>query len=240
MIIMETSYECIDRRIRICRQSYRDKINISIQDPNLGRIVHDSNIFDYVFICVPTNLYNKKLSTSIVEKSYNQFKGIQVIRSTLPPESVSLFPEATLWPEFLREVTWDIDATQPQLTDVVGCNTNTSSFARYLGQFREVNVVTQIEAAMFKMARNAFLSTKVTFANALKIKCDLLKIDYDNIKPLLQYSLDATTHWDVPGPDGKLGFGGKCLPKDTTSYSSIDNDMLSTIVLMANKYYREE
>ena len=28
-------------------------------------------------------------------------------------------------------------------------------------------------------------------------------------------------HWQVPGPDGKLGFGGKCLPKDTTHYMNL-------------------
>jgi UDPglucose 6-dehydrogenase len=24
----------------------------------------------------------------------------------------------------------------------------------------------------------------------------------------------GTTHWMVPGPDGKFGFGGTCFPKD--------------------------
>ena len=25
------------------------------------------------------------------------------------------------------------------------------------------------------------------------------------------------SHWAVPGPDGKYGFGGSCFPKDTLS-----------------------
>jgi len=29
------------------------------------------------------------------------------------------------------------------------------------------------------------------------------------------------THWQVPGPDGKVGFGGKCLPKDLTHMSTL-------------------
>ena len=236
----------VGKATEITLKTLNPGMQIAIHDPQLGLTVTE-NTFDWVFICVPTNLTKgNKLSTKIVDDVYKQFDGEQIIRSTLPPEQVDKYPDATLWPEFLREVTFDIDATQPQVTDVIGIDDAyenyfaPGSFTDWLKYQRAVNIVTKKEAALFKMSRNAFLATKVAFANQLYIKCTELDIDYDEVKKLLQHSLDATTHWDVPGPDGKYGFGGKCLPKDTTHYRSLNGDVLSSIVLMLNKYHREK
>ena len=39
---------------------------------------------------------------------------------------------------------------------------------------------------------------------------------FDEFKEVLKVdSRLGHTHFDVPGPDGKFGFGGKCFPKDT-------------------------
>tara|TARA_R110002050_G_scaffold168478_6_gene299837 strand:- start:4671 stop:5393 length:723 start_codon:yes stop_codon:yes gene_type:complete len=214
---------------------------VTIHDPQAGFSAQVKWDFDCVFICVPTNLRDGKLETDIVDEVYNKFKGHQIIRSTLPPESVCLYPEATIWPEFLREVTFNIDATQPQVRDVVGIKEiEGNMFYDLIRKHRAVDAVTPKEAAMFKMSRNAFLATKVTFANELRKKCLLLDIDYDAVKSLLQPSLDPATHWDVPGPDGKFGFGGKCLPKDTTHYATLSQDVLSSIILMLNTSHRED
>lgn len=41
-------------------------------------------------------------------------------------------------------------------------------------------------------------------------------IDYDQLKAVLKIDQRlGHTHFDVPGPDGAFGFGGKCFPKDT-------------------------
>lgn len=237
-------YGFVGKATEITLNDLDSEINITIHDPQLGHVAFANHKFDWVFICVPTNLTKgNKLSTKIVDDVFNQFGGQQIIRSTLPPEEADKYTDAILWPEFLREVTFDIDATQPQVTDVIGSDADTPlelSFVDWLDIRRSVNIVTKKEAALFKMSRNAFLATKVAFANQLYIKCIELDVDYDEVKKLLQHSLDATTHWDVPGPDGKYGFGGKCLPKDTTHYRSLDGDMLSSIVLMLNKYHREK
>ena len=59
------------------------------------------------------------------------------------------------------------------------------------------------------------LATKVSFSNEIKQICDKLDIDYDKVVEYAIYDDRlGKTHWSVPGPDGKLGFGGSCFPKD--------------------------
>ena len=68
---------------------------------------------------------------------------------------------------------------------------------------------------MVKYVTNAFLATKVSFANEIHQICEGLDIDYDKV---IEYAtLDkrlGKSHWQVPGPDGDFGYGGHCLPKD--------------------------
>ena len=81
---------------------------------------------------------------------------------------------------------------------------------------------TKHEAALMKMSRNAMLAAKVAQSNMLYGLSEEYKADYDLIKRfLIEDCTLGVTHFDVPGPDGFMGFGGKCLPKDTTHYSSL-------------------
>ena len=77
-------------------------------------------------------------------------------------------------------------------------------------------------AEMVKYFTNTFLATKVSFANEMKMICDELRIDYDKV---VEYSICdkrlGKSHWAVPGPDGKLGFGGSCFPKDLNAMISL-------------------
>ncbi len=42
------------------------------------------------------------------------------------------------------------------------------------------------------------------------------------------------THWSVPGPDGELGYGGHCLPKDINALISVAHELgIRTEVLEA-------
>ena len=81
-------------------------------------------------------------------------------------------------------------------------------------------------AELVKYVTNAFLSTKVSFANEMYQICDELKIDYDKV---VEYSIYderlGKSHWAVPGPDGKLGFGGSCFPKDIQAIINFADDL---------------
>jgi len=48
------------------------------------------------------------------------------------------------------------------------------------------------------------------------------------------------SHTQVPGPDGKYGYGGHCLPKDMAALRSLSNDTpLLDAVTDANEEYRD-
>ena len=76
--------------------------------------------------------------------------------------------------------------------------------------------MTSLESAMkIKLAMNSFGALKITFFNILK---EWGGNDYDHIKnALIDSGWVAEQHTDVPGHDGKYGFGGACLPKDISA-----------------------
>ena len=80
-------------------------------------------------------------------------------------------------------------------------------------------IITNYEIAeMTKNLINSFLATKVSFANEMKLLCNQLGINYsDMIEIAKNDERIGLSHWDVPGNDGKLGFGGSCFPKDIQS-----------------------
>ena len=83
---------------------------------------------------------------------------------------------------------------------------------------------------------NCFLATKVSFANEFKQVCDRLNVDFDKVVEYALYDKRlGNTHFSVPGPDGKLGFGGSCFPKDLNAFINlaerldIDSMVLSSV-----------
>ena len=66
------------------------------------------------------------------------------------------------------------------------------------------------------------LAAKIVQANYINRVCREYDVEYNDVANLLKdYANLGDSHWDVPGPDGKFGFGGSCFPKDTIHFSSI-------------------
>ena len=73
---------------------------------------------------------------------------------------------------------------------------------------------------------NCFLATKVSFLNEMKQISEKCGADWDvAIKGFLMDSRIGQSHYQVPGPDGKLGFGGHCLPKDINALKSFGESL---------------
>ena len=78
------------------------------------------------------------------------------------------------------------------------------------------------EAEMVKYFTNSFLATKVAFANEFYQLCKEMNINYDNVSKISMIDNRlGKSHFSVPGPDGKLGFGGSCFPKDINGIINI-------------------
>ena len=62
---------------------------------------------------------------------------------------------------------------------------------------------------------NCFFATKVSFMNEMKLISDKCNVDWDMaVEGFVRDGRIGHSHLNVPGPDGKWGFGGSCFPKD--------------------------
>lgn len=78
------------------------------------------------------------------------------------------------------------------------------------------------EAEMVKLSTNVHLTSRVMISNEIYLICQKLGIDYDNVKVMTQLDRRiGTSHMNVPGPDGHLGYGGHCFVKDTQNLAFI-------------------
>ena len=69
-------------------------------------------------------------------------------------------------------------------------------------------------AEMIKYAANVMLAGQIALANEIHQVCNVVGVNYDSVKDTILLDERIARNIDVPGPDGELGFGGKCFPKD--------------------------
>jgi UDPglucose 6-dehydrogenase len=73
---------------------------------------------------------------------------------------------------------------------------------------------------MIKYASNAYLATRITFANALANLAEGVGADIADVLKGMGYDRRIGFHFLNPGP----GYGGSCFPKDTKALVSIADD----------------
>jgi len=122
-------------------------------------------------------------------------------------------------PEFLREGQAIYDTQSP---DRVVIGTDSKKAEDLLVELHEPidgkYVLTNIETAeMIKYAANAFLATKISFANSIASLSELTGAD--GLKVLEAVGLDKRIGSSFLSPGA--GFGGSCLPKDIKALLSI-------------------
>ena len=209
---------------------------------------------DIIFICVPTPMKKDgSCDTSIVEGVVGELNALALtrqcanriiaIKSTIPPGTTNRlnknheFVSVIFNPEFLTEANF-IDDFKNQNRIIIGGERPSTTKLRqvYSLAFPNAKIVKtgSITAEMVKYFTNTFLATKVSFANEMKMICDGLNIDYDKVVEYSTYDERlGKSHWAVPGPDGKLGFGGSCFPKDINALIHLAGELeLCTEVLM--------
>jgi UDPglucose 6-dehydrogenase len=94
-------------------------------------------------------------------------------------------------------------------------------------------------AELIKYAHNCFLATKVTFWNEMYLASKKCKAIFADVtEHLVATGKVGETHNRVPGPDGQLGFGGACFPKDTAAFAQWYGTGLISSVVETNKKHR--
>ena len=215
---------------------------------------------DFVFIMVPTpfDCKKNKVDDSAVTESLESleklgYDKIVVIKSTILPGSCEKYSATynlniVFNPEFLRESQNPNKDFKTQHTVVIGTD-NSSTYESVKEMFSQVLLAetkyyftTTIEAEMIKSAQNTMLASRVALANVIFDTCREYEVDYEKIKKIAFDSFDLLgPHMvQVPGPDGKQGFGGKCLPKDIRAFSTISRSEILLEIIKYNDSLRDD
>jgi UDPglucose 6-dehydrogenase len=156
-------------------------------------------------------------------------------------------------PEFLTEKRANLDMYEAKFAligthDGVAVPDIVSLFKLIYNHNCELEVFTKkFEVCeLFKYTVNMFLAVKVWYFNEVYEISDKLGFDYNELRDILH--LDpriGESHTQVPGHDGRFGFGLGCLPKEIMAGSflqtqlGIPNTVLQEII-NRNKTFREK
>lgn len=188
---------------------------------------------EVIFICVPTpmkpsgeidytSIYSSLDMLSEIFKKHNT-KPLIVIRSTAVSGTTDFlekkYPFRFVFnPEFLRDKT-ALEDMEKTTRIIIGANVEKDYKiveSIYKPIFPEANYifVDRKTAEMIKYAANVTLTSQVATANEIYQICRAIGVDYNKVKETILLDKRIGKNIDVPGPDGDLGFGGKCFPKD--------------------------
>lgn len=217
---------------------------------------------DIIFFSLPT-MYNK--ITGCYDKSAifeccdylskNNYKGLIVIKSTIEPETtdnLSLTYSNLSFvhnPEFLTARTAYEDF-HSQTHIVLGKSKTCSeeklsilkSFYSNYYPDAEISLCSALESESMKIFCNSFYAVKVQFFTELYLLSKANGSDFNKIvEIMLKNKWINPMHTKIPGPDGKISYGGLCFPKDTLALSKymdlyeIPNDVLLSTINERNK-----
>ena len=223
--------------------------DIRVFDNDPLRSTHDVESVhkcDFVFICVPTPMFlDGSQDLSYVENSFEfaTDKPIYIIKSTILPNTTDYlckkYPKFKIIfsPEFLTERTSKLDMlTQSRI--ILGGNFSLTEKVKKLFEqrFKRKNIIQTDSktAELTKYMNNTFFATKVSIMNEFKLLCDEIGANWeDALKGFASDGRIGDSHLNVPGHDGKRGYGGTCFPKDVNallSFAKNYNINLNTIL----------
>ena len=200
--------------------------------------VEEVNSADIIFVCVPTPFEKDGggYDESAILESFKLFQESKtiVIKSTILPGSTEKFQEkfpqhkVLFNPEFLKAKTAKEDFINPE-RQIIGFTEKSKDVAQkvisILPEAHYSKIIPSKEAEIVKYFSNAFLSSKVIFANQIYDLCQALDIDYEIVKEVASHdSRIGGSHLDV-FYDGYRGYAGACFLKDVKSIVQLANSL---------------
>lgn len=232
-----------------------------IVDPLINTNIQQLSEFNpkITFVCVPTPMgLSGVQDSSIIESVVKELtkkcpESIIVIKSTVIPSILQTLEKANnniiYNPEFLREKHAYEDFINSDMI-ILGGNKNISStvstyYYKHSKCITKEHIFTDIyTASLVKYSINTFLASKVLFFNEMNEIFQKIESNdsWENfIKIISKDKRIGSSHMDVPGHDGKKGFGGACFPKDTAAllkYAEsigVDFQSLKAVIKKNNK-----
>ena len=239
---------------------FNTQVEKFIVDPQYNTTISQLSDFspELVFICVPTPMNDDgSQDSSIINSVVNELSihckdAVKVIKSTVLPSLLKLLKnidkKIIYNPEFLREKYANEDFLNSEFI-IFGGDRNISTFVSnaYLKHSRcktTDHIFTDLEtASLLKYSVNTFLATKVIFfneINALFNSMDVADSWSSFIEVLSKDKRIGESHMEVPGHDGRKGFGGACFPKDSLAFvkyaeeNNIDMSLLKKTIQTNN------
>ena len=209
-------------------------------DPNksthsLEETVHES---DFIFLSVPTpSNKDGSINIDIVDSTLNDISELSndynwvndhvvLLRSTVIPGTTAKLQKKyknlniVFNPEFLTERSAKFDFINQSRFILGGSSDYYVDKVGELFKWRFGESISILEtnyetAEMIKYMNNCFFSTKISFMNEMYQISKKSNVNWEQaVSGFVTDGRIGHSHLNVPGTDGKFGFGGSCFPKD--------------------------
>tara|TARA_R110002074_G_scaffold126028_1_gene263924 strand:+ start:1877 stop:2728 length:852 start_codon:yes stop_codon:yes gene_type:complete len=221
--------------------------DVKIYDKDNSKATHslESTLTsDFIFVSVPTPSNNDgSINLDIVYNVFDEMNQLNyrkdnvfLLRSTVTPGTTRKLQRKyrnlniVFNPEFLTERSAKLDFINQARFILGGLKKDTNKVEKlYRWRFGETTPIikTNYETAeLIKYMNNCFFATKVSFLNEMYQIADKCGADWDMaVEGFVRDGRIGHSHMNVPGPDGKFGFGGSCFPKDVQAMIHFANSL---------------
>ncbi len=209
--------------------------SVRVHDIRLDTSLTDVLDTEVVYLCVPTpRADDGRCDISIIETvvsdllETHNYQGVVAVKSTVEPGTTVSFQKQfendkiAHVPEFLRERVAIADFIENHDICVIGTESDEvfelikESHGHYPKNFIKLSPT---EAEVAKYFNNVYNAALITFANAFYEVCQTVGADYGRIKAAM-VQRDHISNKYLDCNDNLRGFGGMCLPKDTSALAA--------------------
>ena len=195
---------------------------------------------DFIFVALPTPMKeNGEQDNSYIENFFSNIglyntNAIFILKSTVLPGTTKLLNEKhnfniVFCPEFLTEKTAKLDMLTQSRIVIGGDKQYTEKVLElFKARFGQKHyILTDTTTAEFiKYMANTFLAVKVSVVNEFYRMSKVLGVNWsDALEGFVSDPRIGNSHTNVPGHDGKLGFGGTCFPKDINALITMGKEL---------------
>ena len=202
---------------------------------------------DIIFLSVPTpSNQDGTMNVDIVDTVLNDINtinstmvdevGIILLRSTVTPGTTSnlqkKYPNLRIVfnPEFLTERSANFDFINQSRFILGGSSDDvievSELFRERFGSSLSIIETNYETAELIKYMTNTFFATKISFLNDMKLLADKCGVIWeDALEGFVRDGRVGHSHLNVPGHDGKFGFGGSCFPKDIQALINFGDEL---------------